>query len=157
MRKQHVITLTPTQRAELRRFVRRDATTALEQRRARILLASDAGAGLAPVTDLAVAAAVGVDPRTVARVRATFARDGFAIALHGRPRRFPPRGMLSSDQEARVAALASSTPPPGQARWSVRLLAARVVELEIAPSISAETVRTTLKKTGCSPGARSGG
>jgi len=157
MRKHHVITLTPAQRAELRCLVRRDATTALEQRRARILLVSDAGAGLPPATDLAVAAAVGVDPRTVARVRATFARDGFASALHGRPRRFPPRGMLSSEQEARVAALASSTPPPGQARWSLRLLAARVVELEIVPAICAETVRTTLKKSGCSPGANSAG
>lgn len=157
MRKQHRIRLTPAQRAEVRRLVRRDASTALEQRRARILLASDAGAGLPPATDLAVAAAVGVDPRTVARVRAIFAREGFAIALHGRPRRFPPRGMLTSDQEMRVAALASSTPPPGQARWSLRLLAARVVELEIVPAISAETVRATLKKSGCSPGARSGG
>lgn len=157
MRKQHVIQLTPAQRQELRRLVRRDGTTALEQRRARILLASDAGAGLATPTDLAVAAAVGVDPRTVARVRAVFARAGFAIALHGRPRVFPPRGMLSSAQEARVAALASSTPPPGQGRWSLRLLAARVVELEIVPAISAETVRTTLKKSGCSPGAGSGG
>jgi hypothetical protein len=157
MRKQHVITLTPAQRAELRRLVRRDATTALEHRRARILLASDAGAGLPPPTDLAVATAVGVDPRTVARVRERFARDGFAIALHGRPRRFPPRGMLSSDQEMRVAALASATPPPGQARWSLRLLAARVVELQIVPAISAETVRTTLKKSGCNPGAGNGG
>jgi hypothetical protein len=157
MRKQHLITLTAAQRAEVRHLVRCDATTALEQRRARILLASDAGAELAPPTDLAVAAAVGVDPRTVARVRATFARDGFAITLHGRPRRFPPRGKLSSDQEARVAALASSTPPPGRARWSLRLLAARVVELEIVPAISAETVRATLKKSGCSHGASSAG
>jgi hypothetical protein len=157
MRKQHVITLTPAQRDALRRLVRRDATTALEQRRARILLASDAGAGLAPPTDLAVATAVGVDPRTVARVRATFTRDGFTIAVHGRPRRFPPRSKLSSAQETRVAALASSTPPPGHARWSLRLLAARVVELEIVPGICAETVRTTLKKSGCSPGARSAG
>ena len=157
MRKQHRITLTAAQRAEVRQLVRGDATTALEQRRARILLASDAGAGLAPPTDLAVAAAVGVDPRTVARVRATFARDGFAITLHGRPRRFPPRGKLNSDQEARVAALASSTPPPGRARWSLRLLAARVVELEIVPAISAETVRATLKKSGCSHGASSAG
>jgi homeodomain-containing protein len=157
MRKQHVITLTPAQRDALRHLVRRDATTALEQRRARILLASDAGAGLAPPTDLAVATAVGVDPRTVARVRATFTRDGFTIAVHGRPRRFPPRSKLSSAQEARVAALASSTPPPGHARWSLRLLAARVVELEIVPGICAETVRTTLKKSGCSLGARSAG
>ena len=82
MHKQHVIRLTPAQRAALRRLVRRDATSALEQRRARILLASDAGAGLAAPTDLAVAVAVGVDPRTVARVRATFARDGYAVALH---------------------------------------------------------------------------
>jgi hypothetical protein len=157
MRKQHVITLTPAQRTELRRLVRRDRTTALEQRRARILLASDAGAGLATPTDLVVAAAVGVDPRTVARVRATFVRDGFAIALHGRPRRFPPRGLLSSDQEMRLAALASSTPPPGYARWTLRLLAHHLVELEVVPAICAETVRTTLKKTVSSPGASSGG
>lgn len=157
MRKQHLITLTPAQRAELRRLVRRDRTTALEQRRARILLASDAGAGLASPTDLAVAAAVGVDPRTVARVRATFTRDGFAIAVHGRPRRFPPRGKLSSAQEMRLAALASATPPAGHARWSLRLLAQHLVELEVVPAISAETVRTTLKKTGCSRGASSGG
>jgi hypothetical protein len=152
MFKQHVIRLTPAQRTQLRRLVRRDATSALEQRRARILLASDAGAGLAAPTDLAVAAAVGVDPRTVARVRATFARDGFAIALHGRPKRFPPRGKLSRAQEAQVTALVCSAPPVGQARWTLRLLAARVVELEIVETISHETVRQTLKKTATSPG-----
>lgn len=157
MRKQHIIRLTPAQRTELRHLVRRDAATALEQRRARILLASDAGAGLTPPTDLAVAAAAGVDPRTVARVRAAFARDGFAVALHGRPRRFPPRGKLSSDQEARLAALAQSAPPPGQARWTLRLLAQRLVELEVVPAICAETVRTTLKKSDCSRGASSAG
>jgi hypothetical protein len=155
--KQHVIRLTPTERQELKRLLRHDATTALEQRRARILLASDATVGAASPTDLAVAAAVGVDPRTVARVRATFARDGFAVALHGQPRRFPPRGKLSSAQEARVAALARSTPPPGQARWTLRLLAARLVALEVVPSICAETVRTTLKKSSCSRGASSAG
>ncbi len=152
MHKQHVIHLTPAQRAEVRRLVRHDATSALEQRRARILLASDAGAGLPAATDLAVAAAVGVDPRTVARVRAIFARDGFAVALHGRPRRFPPRGKLTSAQEARLTTLVCAAPPAGHGRWTLRLLAARVVELEIVEAISHETVRQTLKKTGTSRG-----
>ena len=70
MSKQHVVRLTAEQRARLRRLLRRDATTALQQRRARILLASDGGADLASPTDVAVASAVGVDARTVARVRA---------------------------------------------------------------------------------------
>lgn len=152
MPKQHVIRLSAEQRQELKRLLRRDSTTALEQRRARILLASDAGAGLLAPTDLAVGAAVGVDPRTVARVRATFARHGFARALHGCPRVFPPRGKLSRDQEARLSALVCSSPPAGQARWTLRLLAARLVELEVVPEISHETVRQALKKTATSHG-----
>jgi hypothetical protein len=157
MPKQHVVRLTAEQRARLRRLLRRDATTALQQRRARILLASDGGADLASPTDVAVASAVGVDARTVARVRAEFARDGLERALHGRPRVFPPRRMLSSAQEAHLVTLACSAPPPGQAQWTLRLLATRLVELEVVPRISHETVRQALKKTISNPGACSGG
>jgi hypothetical protein len=157
MPKQHVIVLSPEERARLRALVRRDATTALQQRRARILLASDGGADLASPTDVAVASAVGVDPRTVARVRAAFARDGLERALQGRPRVFPPRRMLSSAQEAQLVTLACSAPPPGQAQWTLRLLAGRLVALDVVPAISHETVRQTLKKTTSNPGACSGG
>jgi hypothetical protein len=152
MPKQHVVRLTAAERQRLRALLRRNATTALEQRRARILLAADAAAGHPAQTDVAVATAVGVDARTVARVRAEFARYGLERALHGRQRVFPPRGTLDSAQEARVVALACSAPPPGQARWTLRLLADRVVALDIVERISHETIRQTLKKTASSPG-----
>ncbi|HKG28583.1 MAG TPA: helix-turn-helix domain-containing protein [Thermomicrobiales bacterium] len=157
MPKQHVVVLTPEQRQDLRALLRRDATTALQQRRARILLASDGGAGLASPTDVAVASAVGVDARTVARVRAEFARFGLERALAGRQRVFPSRRLLSSAQEAQVVTLACSSPPPGRAQWTLRLLAGRLIELAVVPQISHETVRQTLKKTTSSPGGCSGG
>lgn len=157
MPKQHVVALTGEQRQRLRALLRRDATTALQQRRARILLAADASPGQVAQTDRAVAVAVGVDPRTVARVRAEFARSGLERALHGRPRRFPPRHKLSSAQEAQVVALACTTPPAGHAHWTLRLLADRVVDLEIVPAVSHETVRQTLKKTNSSRGRFGGG
>ena len=157
MPKQHVVVLSPEERERLRRLLRRDSTTALQQRRARILLAAEARPGYPAQTDVAVATAVGVDARTVARVRAEFARVGLEQALAGRTRRFPSRTKLDSAQEAQVVRLACSHPPAGQARWTLRLLADRLVELAVVDAISHETVRTTLKKTGSSPGASSGG
>jgi len=152
MPRQHVIVLSPEERARLRSLLRRDATTAMQQRRARILLAAETRAGYPVQTDVAVATAVGVDARTVARVRAEFARAGLERALHGRPRVFPPRHLLSSAQEAHLVTLACSTPPPGHTQWTLRLLAGRLVELEVVPQISHETVRHALKKTRSSPG-----
>jgi hypothetical protein len=157
MPKQHVVILTPEERERLRTLLRRDATTAMQQRRARILLAAEARAGYPAQTDVAVATAVGVDARTVARVRAEFARVGLERALSGRQRVFPSRRMLSSAQEAQVVTLACSSPPPGHAQWTLRLLAGRLVELEVVPQISHETVRQTLKKTASSPGGCSDG
>ncbi len=157
MPQQHVVVLTPDERARLRALLRRDATTARQQRRARILLAAETRAGYPVQTDIAVATAVGVDARTVARVRAEFARFGLERALAGQRPVFPPRHLLSSAQEAHLVALACSAPPPGSARWTLRLLADRLVELEVVPQISHETVRQALKKTISNPGACSGG
>jgi hypothetical protein len=157
MPRQHIVGLSSEQRQHLRVLLRRDATTAMQQRRARILLAAETRAGYPVQTDVAVASAVGVDARTVARVRAEFARHGLERALSGRQRVFPPRRMLSSAQEAQVVTLACSSPPPGHAQWTLRLLAGRLVELEVLPAISHETVRQTLKKTRSSRGGCSGG
>lgn len=155
--KQHVVRLSPEQRADLKTLLTRNATTALEHRRARILLQADAGRPGPKQTDAAVAAAVGVDARTVARVRAVFATEGFAVALHGHRRvaQTPPK--LDSSQEARLVALACTDPPAGSARWTLRLLAGRAVELAIVDQLSHETVRKTLKKTSSSRGGSSGG
>ena len=143
----HLVVLTPAARERLDGLLRRGSTSALQQRRARILLAADVGAARPARTDADVATAVRVDPRTVARVRAEFARHGLERALGGRPRVFPVRRKLTPVQEAQVLLLAQAEPPPGQARWSLRLLSHRLVELSVVPAISHETVRQTLKKT----------
>jgi len=153
----HVVVLTSAERERLDGLLRRGTTTAMQQRRARILLAADVGTERAPQTDAAIATATRVDPRTVARVRAEFARHGLERALSGRQRVFPVRRKLRPVQEAQVLVLTQSEPPPGQARWSLRLLSHRLVELEVVPAISHETVRQTLKKTLSLPGTSAAG
>jgi len=153
----HRVVLSAEERQRLQGLLRRSSTTALQQRRARILLAVDGGGGRRVPTDAAVAETTQVDPRTVARVRAEWARYGLARALNGRRPVFPPRRKLSDLQEAQVLVLAQSAPPPGHARWSLRLLANRLVELEVVDGICPETVRATLKKTISSPGGSARG
>jgi hypothetical protein len=148
----HLVQLNGEERERLQRLLRRSSTTALQQRRARILLAADIGAGGPPQTDTSVAAATRVDRRTVARVRAEFVQHGLERTLAGRRPVFPVRRKLSPTQEAQVLVLAQSDPPPGQARWTLRLLSKRLVELDVVPTISHETVRATLKKTISPPG-----
>ena len=151
-RKQHVVRLSPTERAEVRALVTAGRAPALTQTHARILLKCDAGAGGPRWSDAHVAAAVEVSARTVARVRARFAAGGLAAALgRKRPNRVYRR-KLDAAQEARLVAVACTVPPAGQARWSLRLLAQRLVELEVVDGISPETVRATLKKTPSSRG-----
>ncbi|MGH2603691.1 MAG: helix-turn-helix domain-containing protein [Dehalococcoidia bacterium] len=152
MRKQYHVHLTPEQRAAAQAVLDRGTAKALTARHARILLEADAAPRRRVRGDRQVAERCGVSPRTVARVRERFARDGFAVALHGRPHPgSAPK--LDSAQEARLIALACTAPPAGRVRWSVRLLAERSVELAELPPISRELVRTTLKKTASSPGA----
>jgi hypothetical protein len=156
MRRQYHVSLTPDQRAEATAILARGTTAALTARHARILLETDAAPRRRVRGDRQVAERCGVSPRTVARVRERFASDGFAVALHGRPHP-GSRPKLAAAQEARLIALACSAPPEGRARWSVRLLAERVVELEELPPVSRELVRTTLKKTASNRGASNAG
>ncbi len=151
-RNQHVVRLTGAQRADLGALLRRTGASALTQRRARILLHADAAGPGRRASDAAVAAAVLVDPRTVARVRAQFATAGLETALGRRARPSRPARRLDGAGEARLAALACSAPPAGHAAWTLRLLATHAVELAIVDAISHETVRATLKKTGSSRG-----
>ena len=151
MRKQHLIHLTAAQRAEAAAVLTRGRATALTARHARILLEADASPRRPARTDVQVAERCGVSARTVARVRERFATQGFAVALHGRPHpgSAPTLGFAA---ETRLLALACSPAPDGHARWSLRLLTARAVELAVVPPVSRELVRRTLKKTGSSPG-----
>jgi homeodomain-containing protein len=157
MPKQHVVRLTPAQRHECGAILRRGRSSALEQRRARVLLAADAGPDGPRHTDGEVAAMVAVTPRTVARVRTAFCQRGFAVALRGHPRPRPVPPKLDALQEARIIAVACMEPPAGRATWTLQLLADQVVLLEGMPPVSRELVRRTLKKTPSGPGWSSGG
>ena len=119
---------------------------AYQIRHAHILLKSDtAGPGW---NDKQIAEAFGCHPQTVYNVRRRFAEAGVTGALGRRSREVPPRQRrLDGAGEARLIALRCSQPPQGYGRWTLRLLAAKLVELEIVEGISPETVRQTLKKT----------
>jgi hypothetical protein len=100
-------------------------------------------------TDERIAEAFDSRTRTVEKLRERFVTEGFAQTLHGKPREKPAtQKILGGKQEAQVIAMRLGPPPKGYANWTLRLLARKVVELEIAESISYETVRRTLKKTG---------
>ena len=144
MKKKYIVRLTGSERATLEGVVKRLAGSSQKVRRAQCLLKADADG---PAwTDAEIADAYGCRRQTVENLRERFTTAGFAATLDGRPR--APRGkLLDGAQEARVIALRLGAPPVGFADWSLRLLAERVVALEIAPAISHETVRRTLKKT----------
>jgi transposase len=100
-------------------------------------------------TDAKIAEAYDCRIKTVENIRERFVTDGFEVTLNGKPRPKPPsQKLLDGEQEARVIAMRLGPPPVGFANWTLRLLAEQVVTLEIAESISYETVRRTLKKTG---------
>ena len=141
-----VIALTPEQRAALGRLVRTGTRPAAMVRRAHILLKADA-AGPDAWTDEEIAEHLETSRMTVQRVRRQFAREGLDATLH----RKKPTGRqfrkLDGRQEARLVALACSEAPAGRARWTMKLLADRLVELAVVESIDPATVWRTLKKT----------
>jgi transposase len=150
-----VVRLTPPQRQRLRSLTRTGSAPARTLTHARILLLADADPAR---PDGAIAAAVGVHPNTVATVRKRFARDGEAAAVQRKPRATPP---VAPKVDGRVAAhliaLCCSQAPAGRARWTLRLLAEELTRRGLVTSISLETVRAAVKKTGCSPGGGSRG
>ena len=147
MNKKYIVRLTAKERRELGEVVKKLAGSSQKVRRAQMLLKADAaGPGW---TDERIAEAFDSRTRTVEKLRERFVTEGFASTLDGKPRDKPPTAkILSGKQEARVIALRLGPAPKGYANWTLRLLARRVVELEIVESISHETVRRTLKKTG---------
>ena len=147
MRKQYIVHLSDEERAQLHTLVGSGTAAARTLTHARILLKANQGEAGPGWTDGAIAAALEVDPTTVARVRKTYVSDGLAAALH---RKAPDREYhrkLDGAQEAHLIAIACSTPPEGHQRWTLRLLAKRVVALDLVDTVSHETVRQVLKQT----------
>jgi len=146
MSKRYIVKLTDEERAELRALVRKGKVAARKLARANILLIADDGA-----VDTAIAKALHVHVATIERTRRRFVDGGVDWALEERPRPGAKR-KLDIRQEAHLIALACSQPPEGRARWTLRLLADKLVELEIVEDVSHETVRQALKRGTSSPG-----
>ncbi len=146
MQKKYVVRLSDDERDRLREVVKKLKGTGQKVRRAQVLLKADAnGPGW---TDDRIADAFSCRTRTVEKLRQRLVERGFNETLDGKKRATPPtEKLLDGKQEAKIIATRLGAPPKGYANWTLRLLARRVVELEIADTVSYETVRRTLKKT----------
>ena len=148
MPKKYTVVLTDEQRRALTAVTRSGTHPAREVTRARVLLKADAG-----LTDGAAAAACDCSRTTVEQVRRRFAADGVAAARRRPQPPRPARRRLDGAAEARLTALACSAPPDGRPRWTMRLLADRLVELRYVDGpVSGETVRRATKKARSSRG-----
>jgi transposase len=154
----YVVRLSAAERQESEEVLRKGKASAQRRQHAQILLKADEGP-LGPAwTNQRTAESVGVSAQTVINVRRRLVEGGFEAALGRKKQVRPSRSIvLDGQKEARLIALACGKPPAGQARWTLRLLADRLVELQIVVSVSLETVRQSLKKTNCSPTAASTG
>ena len=149
MYKKYVVRLTEDERGQLETLVRSGRAHARKLLYGRILLKADAD-GPDRWTDELIADALEVSTATVARERRRFCEEGLEVALMPRKPGRPRRRVLDGRAEAHLLALSCSEPPEGRERWSLRLLADRMVELGHADELSYETVRRTLKKTSSS-------
>lgn len=147
MAKKYVVTLDGQEREGLTRVVSVGKAAARKLTHTRILLMTDASPGAPARKDEDVAEALSVSVKTVERVRQRFVEQGLEAALVPAKSTRVYARKLDGKQEAKLIALACSKPPAGKRRWTLRLLADRVVELEVVGSLSHETVRQTLKKT----------
>jgi transposase len=145
--KKYIVRLTPDEQTQLSQMIRSGKAAARTLLPARILLKADTDAAASAWSDEAISEALEVHSATVARVRQRFVEQGLEAALRPRPSKRQYLRKLDGAAEAHLLAIACGPAPAGQARWSLRLLADRLVELEHVGSISYETIRRTLKKT----------
>ncbi|MGI9078460.1 MAG: helix-turn-helix domain-containing protein, partial [Gemmatimonadaceae bacterium] len=137
----YVVTLTEDERSQLGTLLRGGRSSARRLTRARVLLKAAEGH-----SDAEIAVTVNVGIATVHRIRQRCVEDGLEAALSERPRAgAAPK--FTAKQHAHVIALACSNPPAGRVRWTLRLLADRVVQLGLTERCSYETIRRALKKT----------
>lgn len=141
--KKYIVDLTDAERSVSQDVVKKLRGSSQKVKRANILLKADRG-----WADAKIAEALDCRTSTVERVRQRFVEEGFETTLHGKKRSKPPvEKILNGEQEAKVIAMRLGDPPKGFGKWTLRLLARKVVELEIVESISYQTIRRTLKKT----------
>lgn len=147
MQKKYIVRLTAEEREHLNEVIKKLKGSGQKVRRAQVLLKADADGP--NWTDKRIAEAYSCRTKTVEDIRQRLVERGFQAALDGKKRETSPTPKrFNGEQEALVIATRLGSPPPGYANWSLRLLARRVVELEIVESVSYETIRRTLKKNG---------
>ena len=144
------VTLTKAERDQLTELARSGKSTAARFIYARALLLCDAGEFGDPWKVADVASALGVTSRTVEHLKQRFVEEGLEAALARKAHRKPREVVFDGEFDARLTALACSQAPAGYHRWTVRLLADKLVELKIVDSVSLMTVQRSLKKTNCS-------
>lgn len=152
MKKKYIVTLTQEERAVLQAMLSKGKAAARKLMHARILLKADAGEDGPGWNDEQIAGGLEVGRATVERVRREFVEEGFDAALERRKPRRHYQHRLDGDGEAHLIALACSQAPEGRSRWTLKLLADRMVQLEYVDRLSDQTVRRTLKKTNLSLG-----
>lgn len=149
MKKRWIVNLTGEEREGLEQLVRRERVSGVKRMRASILLKADDG-----LTDEEIADDLEVGLVTVERVRKRCCERGLQGSLERKPQENPSRPRkLDGSSEAQLVRIACSPPPPGRARWTVSLLASKLVELKVFESVSASTVQRGLKKMRSNPGA----
>jgi len=151
MKKKYIVCLSDEEKSRLLDITKKGKSSARQIRRAQILLFSDAGE-----IDQAIAETLNTTAITVANVRKRYTEHGLDFAISERPRPGRPP-VLDARQDALLVAHACSNPPEGMEKWTMQLLADRLVTLGIVEQISDETVRLRLKKTKRSPGSKTNG
>jgi Homeodomain-like domain len=147
MHKRYLVKLDKDERKELSLLVKKENISAKKRTRAQVLLLADCGRHGPAWKDEAIAEACRVTVRTVENIRKRLVLEGLDSALNRKPQvRLSRQKILDGEKEAKVIALCCGAKPAGHARWTLRLLAERAVELEIVESVSHETVRQCLKK-----------
>jgi len=146
MAKKYRVTLTDKEREQLEAVVKKRNPKAIQVKRAYILLAADE-LGEKRWADDQMQTTYGVSLRSIERLRQRWVEDGLDVALHGKKREVFKEKLFDGRVEAHLIALRCSDPPVGRVRWTLHLLADRMVALEHVPAISHESVRQMLKKT----------
>jgi len=157
MKKKYIVALKEEEREELRQITKKGKSPAYRVNHAYILLKADSNQKDGGWNDREISEALGLGHSTIERVRQRFVEEGMESALGRKEQAKSKAPSLNGEQEAHLIALACSQPPSGQGRWTLRLLAEKMVELSYVASVSHETVRKTLKKMNCNHGNRNAG
>jgi transposase len=151
-KKKYIVTLTEEEQAALEKLVNKGKNPAYKVNHARILLLADTNQSGGGWKDRDISQALKISVATIERVRQRLVEQGLEAALNRKEQQKRKQRLLDGEKEAHLIALTCSLPPEGKGRWTMKMLAERMVELGHVETISDETVRQTLKKMNSSPG-----